>query len=134
MLTIRVLIKGSPKHIVFNALNISNINLDIFLRGYLIIFILILTVFTSFVLLHNHEVDANHLANKTSEQTLKFHKFRMEKLPSTFTKINIPASTNINKLNASSNKSNDIQKIINSSDLLSIMSYEKGKILLEFKF
>ena len=38
------------------------------------IFIL-LTVFTSFVFLHNHEVDANHLANKTSEQTLKFHKF-----------------------------------------------------------
>ena len=94
------------------------------------IFIL-LTVFTSFVFLHNHEVDANHLANKTSEQTLKFHKFRMEKLPSTFTKINIPASTNINKLKASSNKYNDIQKIINSSDLLSIMSYEKGKILID---
>ena len=53
------------------------------------IFIL-LTVFTSFLFTHSHEVDANHLAKKTSEQALKSHKFRMEKLPNAFKKINIP--------------------------------------------
>ena len=94
------------------------------------IFIL-LTVFTSFLFTHSHEVDANHLAKKTSEQALKSHKFRMEKLPNAFKKINIPASTNIKKLKASINKSNDIQKIIKSSDLLSVMSYEKGEILID---
>ncbi len=39
--------------IIFNALNINIINLDVFLRGILIIFILILTVFTSFLSIHS---------------------------------------------------------------------------------
>lgn len=92
---------------------------------------LIFTIFTSFLFINSPEVNANHLANKTPEQALKFHKFRMEKLPSVFKKINIPASKNVKKLLSSGIKSKDIKKIINSSDLLSVMTYEKDKIMID---
>jgi CubicO group peptidase (beta-lactamase class C family) len=75
--------------------------------------------------------DANHLAKKTSEQALKFHQFRMEKIPTMFRSAIIPASSSPLELKVNSKPNKDIQQMMKKSDLLSVMKYQNGQIVID---
>jgi CubicO group peptidase (beta-lactamase class C family) len=77
--------------------------------------------------------EANHLAKKTPEQALKFHQFRMEKLPAIYRLSVIPASSSPLELKVDYKPNKDIQQMMKKSDLLSVMKYRNGQIVINEK-
>ena len=75
--------------------------------------------------------EANHLEKKTPEQALKFHQFRMEKLPAIYRLSIIPASSSPLELKVNSKPNKDIQQMMKKSDLLSVMKYRNGQIVID---
>ena len=75
--------------------------------------------------------EASHLTNKTPEQALKFHQFRMEKIPKIYQSVMIPASSTPLDLGDRSQPNIEIQQMIKKSDLLSVMKYQAGQIVVD---
>ncbi|NBT41792.1 MAG: class C beta-lactamase-related serine hydrolase [Alphaproteobacteria bacterium] len=74
---------------------------------------------------------ADHLKKLTPEKTLSFHKFRVERLPATYGKLVIPSAQKPSELSYSVQPNAKVDELLQSSDLLSVMKYEKGSIVID---
>lgn len=74
---------------------------------------------------------ADHLKKLSPEKALSFHKLRVERLPATYGNLVIPKAQKPSELNFSVKQNVKIDELLQSSDLLSVMKYEKGLIVID---
>jgi CubicO group peptidase (beta-lactamase class C family) len=74
---------------------------------------------------------ADHLKKLPPEKALSFHKFRVERLPATYGNLLIPAAQKPSELSYSVRQNAKVDELLQSSDLLSVMKYEKGSIVID---
>ena len=74
--------------------------------------------------------EANHLSKLKSDKTLEFHKFRIEQIPQLHKTKSIPASSKPSTLNFNSKPNKKIQKILNDSDLLSVLKFQNNQVVI----
>ena len=74
---------------------------------------------------------ADHLKKLPPEKALSVHKFRVERLPATYGNLVIPSAEKPSELSYSVQQNVKVDELLQSSDLLSVMKYEKGSIVLD---
>lgn len=74
--------------------------------------------------------EASHLSKLKSDKALEYHNFRMEQMPKTFKTKIIPASTKPSSINFKSEPNKKIQKILNDSDLLSVLKFQDNQVII----
>ena len=84
-----------------------------------------------FVLMLSITVFAYHLKKLPPEKTLSFHKFRVEKLPALYGWLVMPKAEKPSGFQYSVQENTIIDPLLRSSDLLSVMKYEKGAIVID---
>lgn len=84
-----------------------------------------------FVLMLSVTAFADHLKKLPPEKALSFHKFRVEKLPASYGQLVIPKAEKPSGFQYSVQENTIIDQLLRSSDLLSVMKYEKGAIVID---